>query len=385
MVVDTNTDAVVVEADAQATTLGSGGSGGGSDCRLEPVGTIGEIFVDSFEEQWSNPDLFPFLLWCGDEMRGLVWLDMSGGDPAPALDPETIAMHIRDEIPVPNAEIRINPDRGLVGVDSWFWIEGYDGSPIEDSTDAFGQRVEVEARVTSYEWSFGDGDTLVAKTPGRSYPHRSEIRHVYRAFVRGACLRLPGRGHLHLRRPVSRRRRRVDRAPGHQPSCRDLVPRARVSGGDPAMKRALARLGLLGLLVGTPIALGSLVGSPMIPNFQGSDGLSGSFVPVETVLRLLGLLSWALWAYLAFAVLLHAAAIVAASRDAPGQRVLLAASSILTPKVVRSLVEFAIGSALVATSVSVHASSALPAVRPPASRRGRSQPVPASRCSTMRN
>jgi hypothetical protein len=179
-VVDTNNDAVVVEGDAQATILGAGGSSGGSSgCWLDPVGTIGEIFVDSFEEQWSNPDLMPYLLWCGDEMRGLVWLDTSGGSAAPALDPETIAMHIRDEIPVPDADIRINPDRGLVGVDSWFWIEGYDGAPIEESTDAFGQTVEVEARVTSYEWAFGDGDTIEAGTPGRPYPHRSQIRHVY--------------------------------------------------------------------------------------------------------------------------------------------------------------------------------------------------------------
>jgi hypothetical protein len=180
-VVHTNTDGAVVSSDAQATTMGTGGSagGGGSDCWLDPVGTIGEIFVDSFEEQWSNPDLFPFLLWCGDEMRGLVWLDMSGGEPAPPLDPETIAMHLRDEIPVPNAEIRINPTRGLVGVDSWFWIDGYNGSPILESTNAFGQRVEVEARVARYEWSFGDGDRLVAETVGRSYPHRSQIRHIY--------------------------------------------------------------------------------------------------------------------------------------------------------------------------------------------------------------
>jgi DNA-binding SARP family transcriptional activator len=129
------------------------------------------------------------------------------------------------------------------------------------------------------------------------------------------------------------------------------------------MKRMLVRLGLLGLLVGTPIILGALVGSPMPPDFRGSD-LSGSYVPVETVLRLLGLLSWAIWAYLVFAVLLHGAATVASSRGARGQRVLLAASSILTPKVVRSLVDFAVGSALVATSLSVHVSSALPAVRP---------------------
>ena len=57
-----------------------------------------------------------------------------------------------------------------------------------------------------------------------------------------------------------------------------------------------------------------------------------------------------------------------------GHRALFAASTILTPKVVRSLVEFAIGSALVAASVSVHASSALPAVSHPSFIERRSRP-----------
>ena len=121
------------------------------------------------------------------------------------------------------------------------------------------------------------------------------------------------------------------------------------------MRRTLTRLGLLGLLVGTPFALGSLVGSPMIPDFRGSDGLSGTFVPVEAVLRLVGLLAWALCAYLSFAVLLYASAVLAASRGERGQGALLAASSILTPKVLRSLVEFAVGGAFLAASVSWHA------------------------------
>ncbi len=191
VVVESNSDAVVVEADAQATAVGTGSSSGSSDCWLDPVATIGEIFVNSFEEQWSNPNLFPFLLWCGEEMRGLIWLDMSEDDPATALDPETVAMHLRDEIPVPNVEIRINPSRGLVGLESWFWLEGYDGSPIEDSTNAFGQLVEIEARVKRYEWAFGDGETITAKTPGRSYPYRSQIRHVYERSSAGLASGYP--------------------------------------------------------------------------------------------------------------------------------------------------------------------------------------------------
>src|SRR6266511_3639098 len=190
VVVDTGSDSVEVEANAQATIAGAADSGGGSGCWLDPVTNIGQAFYDSFKQQLSG-GLTPFFLWCNRDMRGLVWLDMSGGNPVAAVDPETIAMHLRDEIPVPNVEIGINPDRGLVGVESWFWLEGYDGSPIEDSTDAFGQLVEVEARVKQYEWSFGDGDTIAARTPGRSYPHRSQIRHVYERSSAGLSSGFP--------------------------------------------------------------------------------------------------------------------------------------------------------------------------------------------------
>lgn len=184
VVVNTGPNSVVVEADAQATIPGSGGSGGGSGCWLDPVTNIGQAFYDSFQEQLSG-GLTPFFIWCENDIRGLVWLDMRGGNPVPAVDPEAIAMHLRDEIPVPRAEIGVNPDRGLVDVESWFWIEGYDGSPIEESTNAFGQLVQVQARVTRYEWSFGDGSTVAATTPGRPYPERSEIRHVYQRSSAG--------------------------------------------------------------------------------------------------------------------------------------------------------------------------------------------------------
>jgi hypothetical protein len=190
-VVHTNSNAVVVNADQQGTISGTANSsGGGSDCRLEPNGTIGQIFVDSFGAQLDQ-GLDPYFLWCGNEMRGLVWLNPNAGSPAQQMDPQTVAMHLRDEIPVPQAEIKINPTRGLVGVDSWFWLDGYDGSPIEESTNAFGQRVDVEARVTRYQWSFGDGATLFAETIGREYPHKSQIRHMYERSSAGLAAGFP--------------------------------------------------------------------------------------------------------------------------------------------------------------------------------------------------
>lgn len=118
------------------------------------------------------------------------------------------------------------------------------------------------------------------------------------------------------------------------------------------MRRARAGLGLAAILTGVPAALLSLLGPPRVPSFEGSEGLSGSYVPVDAVLGILGILAWSLWAYLAFAILLNALAELAARRRLPAASALVAASLLLTPRVVRRLVELAVGGVLVAGSVS---------------------------------
>jgi hypothetical protein len=178
--VETNPDAVVVESEAQGSLpgeLATQSSTSGSDCWLEGPGNVGMGVAGIWEQ---GPDKLPYTVVCGGEATGVVWLKI-GGDPLEraALSPQEIAMQLRDEIPIPNATIEINPERGLVGVESWFWIEGYGGDPISESTDAFGRRVEVEARVMRYDWSFGDGKTITTEGPGRPYPARSEVRHIY--------------------------------------------------------------------------------------------------------------------------------------------------------------------------------------------------------------
>jgi hypothetical protein len=125
----------------------------------------------------------PYYLLCNQQIRGIVWIaiDLSTpGSGAPAAQsPQQIAMYLRDQLPIPFVSVRVNPDRGLAGAESWFWMEGYSGSPLSRSTDAFGRLVEVDARVAGYEWSFGDGSTLASESTGHAYPARSEIRHVY--------------------------------------------------------------------------------------------------------------------------------------------------------------------------------------------------------------
>lgn len=177
--VDTSPEAVTVEAGVSNNV--GGGSGGssssGANCTLQAT-NIGESLSQEFIDRGG--DELPYLVWCDEELVGLVWIGVGeGGTPGAAPSPEEIAMQLRDRIPIPTVTIEVNPDQGLVGIDSWFWIDGYDGQPISESTNAFGRRIEVEARVQRYEWRFGDGRTVMSDSPGRPYPDRSDVRHVY--------------------------------------------------------------------------------------------------------------------------------------------------------------------------------------------------------------
>lgn len=186
--VDTGPDEITVEAETENSNPGgggggSGGSGSGPTCYLRNIPEsewTEDLTLDYFRFRMRKA---PYYMICNGEYRGIVWIDIdlsepSDGSGAP-VSPREVAERLRDRIPVPRAAVEINPDRGVVGVESWFWIDGYDGSMLTNSTDAFGSLVEVEARVTRYRWSFGDGTTVESDTPGRAYPERSQVRHIY--------------------------------------------------------------------------------------------------------------------------------------------------------------------------------------------------------------
>lgn len=178
VVVYTEPTAAVVEADAIGGAPGAipTKNSGGRKCRLEPDTTNVSLANTSFYA--AHPDETSFYLYCNGQYVGVVWRKNDPGTPRSAVPTEDVAMNLREEIPMPQVSIRANPAVGLVGAESWFWVEGYSGAPITRSTDAFGRIVEVEAGVTRYEWAFGDGVT-VAGSLGRPYPERSDIRHTY--------------------------------------------------------------------------------------------------------------------------------------------------------------------------------------------------------------
>jgi hypothetical protein len=198
--VGTDDDGVNVDAGNEGEAPGAGGGGGsgtssGPRCWLEEL--TGDEIDESIQlEYWARRMRYaPYYLYCDGERQGIIWIEIildSNGNPVPIpTTPREVAERLRDQMPVPRATIGINPDRGVVGVESWFWIDGYDGSLIADSTDAFGYLVEIQARVSRYRWSFGDGTSVEGTSPGRAYPERSQVRHTYERSSAGILAGYP--------------------------------------------------------------------------------------------------------------------------------------------------------------------------------------------------
>ena len=78
-----------------------------------------------------------------------------------------------------------------MGLDSWFWIEGFDGSVTAPPITAFGLTIDVRMSSGTVSWDFGDG-TVEAGDLGRAYPRG----------VDGSA-RAPARRHLHHHRHAS--------------------------------------------------------------------------------------------------------------------------------------------------------------------------------------
>lgn len=126
----------------------------------------------------------------------------------PQIDPWAVVQQASREVPLPSVTLRANPDPGLVAVPTWFWVTGYDGSPIRASQTTRASHtecrlvggvaecrtvddsvtVEVELDPTQYAWNFGDDSSTQASFGDRrglgqafSNPQSpSPVAHSYR-------------------------------------------------------------------------------------------------------------------------------------------------------------------------------------------------------------
>lgn len=119
-----------------------------------------------------------YIVWCGTDYMGTRWLgpgDFSDGAVLPIVD------ELVRRVSVQPAGMNVRPDnRGVTGIPSLFWIDGYGNAPLQASESAFGLTVNVSVALVGVEWDFGDGTPVVSAGLGEAWPQRSSVRHSYR-------------------------------------------------------------------------------------------------------------------------------------------------------------------------------------------------------------
>lgn len=125
-----------------------------------------------------HPDARFALLLCNGQIVQAIWVAPTDIVDLDALARDEAQRYIEDVL-VPTVRIGVNPAaRGLVGLRSWFWVEGFTGSVTAPPITAFGLTIEVRMSSGSVAWDFGDGSTLDGDL-GRAYPAESTVQHAH--------------------------------------------------------------------------------------------------------------------------------------------------------------------------------------------------------------
>ena len=125
-----------------------------------------------------DPDAQFALLLCSGQVMQPIWVSPSDVVDLDALARDEAQRYIEDVL-VPAVRIGVNPTgRGLVGLESWFWIDGFTGSATAPPISAFGLTIDVRMSSGSVLWDFGDGSSVTGDL-GLAYPARSTVRHIH--------------------------------------------------------------------------------------------------------------------------------------------------------------------------------------------------------------
>lgn len=127
-----------------------------------------------------HPDARFALLLCDGSIVRAIWVA-----PSDVLDLDAAAraeaQRYIEDVLTPVVHIGVNPAaKGLAGLRSWFWIEGFTGSVTAPPISAFGLTIDVRMSSGSVTWDFGDG-TSVEGDLGRAYPAESTVQHTHQA------------------------------------------------------------------------------------------------------------------------------------------------------------------------------------------------------------
>ena len=172
---------VVTKAGGEHTVHSvSGGAGDQVGCHwtLTFLPDLDDVTYGTSAGPKPHPEARLALLLCNGAIVQPIWVapdDIVDLDAAAADEAERYV----EDVLVPAVRLGVNPAaKGLVGLDSWFWIEGFDGSMVAPPITAFGLTLEVRMSSSTITWDFGDG-TVEPGDLGRAYPEESTVRHVH--------------------------------------------------------------------------------------------------------------------------------------------------------------------------------------------------------------
>lgn len=184
--------AETVDNAVRVTLVRSGGDyavqsvGGGSSAGREGC-TWTVVFVPNLEDApygtsagpMPDPEARFALLLCNGAVTRAIWVAPSDIVDLDAAARAEADRYIR-EVLTPAVSIGVNPSaKGLAGLRSWFWIDGFAGSVTAPPISAFGLTIDVRLTAGSVTWDFGDG-TVEAGDLGRPYPEESTVQHAHR-------------------------------------------------------------------------------------------------------------------------------------------------------------------------------------------------------------
>ena len=153
---------------------------GAFQLRITPIGDYRPV---PMTEPSPGPEYQTYQVWCDDQYLDTVWIRAQQF----GVNPLDIAERLVRDLPYPAARLAAIPaTRGLTGLESWFWVEGYTAAPILDSVTEFGMTVDVEATATSTSWDFGDGTSAKGLGLGNAGTGRSSVDHTFERRARPA-------------------------------------------------------------------------------------------------------------------------------------------------------------------------------------------------------
>lgn len=118
------------------------------------------------------------LLLCNGSIVRPIWILPGDVVDLDAAIRDEADRYIRDVL-TPAVTIGVNPAaKGLAGLRSWFWIEGFTGSITAPPISVFGLTIDVRMTSRSVTWDFGDGTTSTGDL-GRAYPDESTVQHAH--------------------------------------------------------------------------------------------------------------------------------------------------------------------------------------------------------------